>query len=919
MFYKLLKEVSESKSYDEIIKDHFLIRHFLHNQKDDSLFFEIKEYIVPVVIEDEEWKTQGIDSSNKRKLIEYFGKVTSQYTDNVIDVLIEMTQKARTANLKRRIGMAIEQLKKPLSIEKLFNLAKLLLKETDSMVRDFTIRSLQNFVNDFDINQNQELIKMMFLNKVDESDIVQWNMSMQMRFQGRDLVNSSFRESAKYLWLVLQSTNFTLEIIPLFMEIYNHYLSEDLPKQVIKNRIKYHFTRRLDNEWFGHDTREYESDPKKRLALELRDWLKELMQNPDIFNEVVNYIIDTATYIGYYEILIRVLDGKEEEYPAIVRKIIMDPDVLMEVDTQKKTWHEFIRNYLINHEVDKTEYMEKVASIDISDNKDLEVYNKARAYFALPEPREKEAQDYIEEFKKQIIKEHNLTTREMKVSEEPDIQVKTYREDDEKIDTKRFDEERSVDDLVQKITEHHKKDPMFFNWSQIFNKYSDYFQVYEEQLKDFYTKISAEHKEILKEYFASTLSQGQIKMYKEKFKDDKDWFYEKVIDLYGLFENNVAAKIDIARVLWENEYLRAKDTESIQERNPQLYKKIVNLIVKMCTDDDPKEEKRDGLSLMLNSVRGIGTILVCVLAYYYPTNEELLQQIRELSVDSLMGVKAAVVENLVYLISKNYPFCEEVITQLETIRNPIIDNALVRYMFRLGNEKLTEKLSLLEDIANDEDKDVRDQLGVLIGQAYTHKVKMDDIVNKLISWNLWDVNTVHSFANQIENEIPHILLIPDRKDMIESVLSCYNKLLIDYKPEDQENRLRIANRLSYLFYDEKLPVKEFTTFDEHKVFDTLIEHGEMSGQSNLNKYLLKCVKDNIELTDRIIALLKLQIAKQQIILMDDYHGKSVADIIEYVLSKGKESKMIHEIFDEGLKYGLKYFYDIFDKYYKDKE
>lgn len=54
-------------------------------------------------------------------------------------------------------------------------------------------------------------------------------------------------------------------------------------------------------------------------------------------------------------------------------------------------------------------------------------------------------------------------------------------------------------------------------------------------------------------------------------------------------------------------------------------------------------------------------------------------------------------------------------------------------MFRLGNEKLQARLDLLEKISEDSDNDVREQLGKLIGQAYTHKVQMDDVIDKLIS------------------------------------------------------------------------------------------------------------------------------------------------------------------------------------------
>lgn len=95
------------------------------------------------------------------------------------------------------------------------------------------------------------------------------------------------------------------------------------------------------------------------------------------------------------------------------------------------------------------------------------------------------------------------------------------------------------------------------------------------------------------------------------------------------------AKLNIAKAIETNEYLRAKDTKDIEARNPELFGKIIDLIKKICEDVDPEEDKDDSFSLMLNSVRGVGTILVSILAYYYPTNETLLQQIRELSNDSL--------------------------------------------------------------------------------------------------------------------------------------------------------------------------------------------------------------------------------------------------------------------------------------------
>lgn len=922
MFYQQILNIIKNKSYNEIIKDRFLIRHFLHNQTDDSLFSEVKEHLVPVIVLDKENEKNGWDWNNKRKLIEYLEKHWKQHTDETIQILSQINEKWRTANIKRRIAMAIDTLEVPKDPMVLFELAKKLLEETDPMVREFTERSLCKFVDTFSIEQNKELVNLMFFKKIEEKDIVQRTPSMSLQFQARDLANSSFREGARFLWLLLQNQRFSLDILPEFMRIYDSVIAQDLPEQDESRKIKYHFTWWLnDDDGLSHDRREYESDPKKRLSLELRNALNKIeKEDKPLFEKICNEIIEKAIYIWYFEILVRVLEDKQEHHPEVIKNMIMNPDVLMEVDTQKIRRHKFIHDYLSIHTGDIDEYIQKVNSIDISNNKKLEEYNKAWVFFAIPETnRLKEINKYIEVFEAEARKEHNLKERKMKVDEESDVQIHTSWEKQFQVDKERFTTQRDVESLVSKLVEYGNKWVLPMNDTDVYLQYGEYFRTHKDQLQLFYEKLSTEQSGLLSTRLPFYLVDWQIKTYQEEFVWNKDGFYEKIIELYELFENNSVAKLNIAKAIETNEYLRAKDTKDIEGRNPELFGKIIDLIKKICKDTDPEEDKDDSFSLMLNSVRGVGTILVSILAYYYPTNETLLQQIRDLSKNSLVWIQAAVIENLVYLIVNNYPFCQKIIEQFENVRVPIIDQSLIRYMFRLGNEKLQARLDLLDKISEDSDHDVREQLGKLIGQAYTHKVQMDDVIDKLISWKLWDVDTVNNFAFEIENEIPHILSFPDRRKMIDPVLLCYNKLLTNYVPEDPEHRWRIANRLSFLFYDEKLPEQEFDIFDTHKVFDTLIEHGEMTGQSNLNKYLLRCLKKNIDFGDRIESLLKKQTTKHEIILSDEYHGKSVADIVEYLLSQGKRSATVDEVFDEGLKYGSKYFYDIFDKYYKDKE
>jgi hypothetical protein len=79
--------------------------------------------------------------------------------------------------------------------------------------------------------------------------------------------------------------------------------------------------------------------------------------------------------------------------------------------------------------------------------------------------------------------------------------------------------------------------------------------------------------------------------------------------------------------------------------------------------------------------------LLCILAFYYPkTEEDLNTTIKKISDDNENpGIQAQLIENLVYLIpeSKDYTLCEEVIAKFKDTENPLIQNALVRYIFRL--------------------------------------------------------------------------------------------------------------------------------------------------------------------------------------------------------------------------------------------
>ncbi|MEI6773866.1 MAG: hypothetical protein WCL18_03490 [bacterium] len=75
-----------------------LLRHFLHNQKKDTLFMEIKDKLIPSIVIDQ------TDEQLKFKLLDYFTKNCIQtYSDEIIDILKDMVKNSQNIILKRSI------------------------------------------------------------------------------------------------------------------------------------------------------------------------------------------------------------------------------------------------------------------------------------------------------------------------------------------------------------------------------------------------------------------------------------------------------------------------------------------------------------------------------------------------------------------------------------------------------------------------------------------------------------------------------------------------------------------------------------------------------------------------------------------------------------------------------------------------
>jgi len=181
MFHEKIKDIIINNNVDYTIKtygmDITLLRHFLHNQKDDSLFIDIKDKLVESIIKKED------DESIKFKLLTYFEECCIQnHSDEIINILKEILQNTQNIVLQRRIGIFIEKLEPKDNIVILSEVLCQLIKNTDQITREFTTRSATKFVDKYTEEQVANLINAMFFTDGSEEDVVQSSVSLSLKF-----------------------------------------------------------------------------------------------------------------------------------------------------------------------------------------------------------------------------------------------------------------------------------------------------------------------------------------------------------------------------------------------------------------------------------------------------------------------------------------------------------------------------------------------------------------------------------------------------------------------------------------------------------------------------------------------------------------------------------------------------------------
>ena len=932
-FFKKIQDIIINNNVDYTIKtygmDFPLLRHFLHNQKDDSLFIDIKDKLVELIIKKQE------DESIKFKLLTYFEDWCIQnHSDEIVNILEKILQNTQNIVLRRRVGMCIGKLEPNENFALLSEVLCLLIKNTDQMTREFTIKSAVKFINQYTEEQVGNLLNAMFFTDGSEEDVVQASVSLSLKFSWKDLRDASFRESANFLGEILQKPIYALKFLALAMKVYDGILSDESEKVYADTwKIKYTYSWWLPKIFPVQKSKfEYESEKDKRMALEIWNALIELdKQDVQVAVQVCEKIIEKWEYLVYFEILSRFLNDKWETYKDIVGKLLCNEDLRRMIDILEKKWSTLFKKHLAQYHNEINKFETLLVKYSLDDNK-IELRIKAELATLIPEWQiSPEVQQIKDQYNDMMKREYNVTDilKEKEDEDENDIYATIKKST---FDLSNLTDRKEISELKSIIEQYVKSENTFDKdiWD-LTAPFEEYISKNSDQLSVLYSEIKALNFKDRWQWLLYWLACWYINHYKD---GDKTIFYEQIVNLYEIFSdtkniNESQARLAIARSLEEgNTFLRSADTSTLKEENTELFEKIKKLVIQLATDPDPIPGENQE-HVWLNSVRWLGVRLLCILTFHYPkTEEDLNTTIEKISNDDENpGIQAQLIENLVYLIpdSKDYTLCEEVIAKFKYTENPLIQNALVRYIFRLWNHKIEKNKDLIEILCKAQDNRVKSQIWDLVWQALLNDADVADIFAKVLKGDVGEETILEAITLEFQNNMPKILNEWDAEKRDKYLW--YFEQIVDFKPSTSEERHAVWSRLWYCFYDaEKLPDISFDLLYSKGILNKLITIQSSDTQKNINKFFLRFVKED-KYIENILTLLQKQMevnlgGKYPVMLLDEWLSEEIIKILKYLYAKNTTETLTKEIFEkveslfnEWLKYGEKGFYEIFYEYY----
>lgn len=635
------------------------------------------------------------------------------------------------------------------------------------------------------------------------------------------------------------------------------------------------------------------------------------------FEEVVEYVIDNWDYSIFYELISFALVSDKDKNIDLIRKLVYKKEIYSFINIFQKRWGKDIFWYLFSKEGlyirDFEDYVKN--NIELKDHE----YHKAYLLSTIPQSSlSQESKDILSSFQ-QLHESHKIDFKS-----KPSFEVTTWSWRQKDLVVK-LEKKEKIEDLFKKSDLVLDRDKWWdlYDYKWIFE---EYFKYNLDQIKDIYSYIAWKWEDAY--ILASMPIRWFLEYSKEKYKDSIDiTFYKDLIDIYSVIEENDRhSKLEVWRLLDDNEFLRREFTWEILKIDENTYKWIKSIVIDLASNKEPdKDSENDGLTLGLNTVRGLWTIITPILLHYYPNDADLKSKIIDLSNDKLYGIQSTLIANITWLLKDNRELLRSILSKYLYTRNKTIDYSIVNYcigrLWYVENKDLY--VGLLNWLLKSDDKDIQNKawehvwIVILSGlqnqneeSIKEYKVILDDIISK----KHWTHDSILWVGFAIQN---NIISLPG---VLEKKIELINYILDNYEEPIWDEYSSLTYRLSFLFYKDNFLPEYFDIFYDKEVFQKIIlKSKSLEWYWNINEFLKEILEQRwFEVVDRIKKLMELQVSTNDGL----FHAHAFTHledllIILYDKYDWKSCKICNIIFEKGLEIWHKSYIEIYEKYYKE--
>jgi len=880
-------QTQEGKRSLEIIKnDNTLSWHFLNNLKNPYWFPKIKNTVLKSIIDDR------IDSSTKYQLLTYFEICASEYSDEIIPLLVNLEKNVKDPNIISALIKTVRKLK-PSKTENLKPIWQILEKFGEHQhpwVRKEIPETLKALIV-YDLDKSLKLLEKLFLFNPAPQDVTQGSPTLALTFQGSDNENWVFEQATKVLRELMADTRFTIKTIDLAIRLEIVFIQQGKEEfeQIEGITLDYSCV------WFsGEDDLaelDYEYDRRKRFALEIKNCLNNFANsNTELTNEISTKLL-LANYEVFYLIVIKVLVRWPNKYFELIEDIVFNKNLWVIHNIQDYLLQTLIYKYFELKQDRLSEYIKLVESLNYNNDTERTDYFKQALFISIPEiSRTKDVNEELKQLEVRLKLPAKIEKPLIITSwsgPKPGIGITELKNKTDKELVK----------MMEDCTANHGTVDSY-NLSSVFS------QLIKNNPDLLPALLDKMNEKKIDKRFPGEMMRAYIEAKKTNLQDILNVFWK-------LQETDTWAKTEVARLL--NNECRKKETSRMDK---PLLRKVKDTLFQLSSDNDPNNDEttkssnprpEDAITRGINSVRGVTTEALVTLLHYFPKDKEIIDKLKGLSQDKTKAVKATLIYNLKFIVIKNYALCKYIVNQFKDERDPEIDFALIHYFASFGPHKFQENINFIKLLFNNPNKEIQKNLGELIGHRYVNGFNLKQLVEAIIKQQKGDAETRLSLAFVFESRLGEQIAINKHR----RIIGYFSKLL----DPGIEPDFQVRRRAAFVFERSELQVKYFGILYRNKIFNIILKDKlNIPAHSHLVNYLSKCIISN-ESVNYCIKILHAQVMNIEGVLSDHLIVQKIADILKNLFSNTKINKktrnLADEIFDKGLERGWDEFYNLF--------